>query len=301
MNVSLHNYQTHVNLIYMEEIIAWLIGIEEEAARLYKQSADFFSEDQEFAEFVRRLSLDEKKHLEILHVAKELTVWEKESHEIVSLDSRTRHEIANNLLLWKKRLTDNSFTKTDLVDLVISLEYSEWNTLFLYVINTLKHVHKEFIPAAARFQRHKKGIEHFLESHAEFHQQYQKIKTMPDILEENLLVVDDDPSITALLISLLENEGIVDHAINGDNALKKLQERYYAAIISDIEMPVMNGIEFYKRAIEIYPNMKERFIFFTSSFDQGILSFFRQNNLRYLSKPSRITDIRKTVSEILNR
>jgi two-component system chemotaxis response regulator CheY len=285
----------------MKEILAWLLGIEEEAARLYEQSADFFSEGQEFAEFLRRLSLDEKKHLEILHVAKELTVWEKESHEIVSLDSRTRHEIASNLLLWRKRLADNSFTRTDLVDLVISLEYSEWNTLFLYVINTLRHVHKEFIPAAAKFQRHKKAIEHFLESHPEFHQQYLKIKTMPDILEENLLVVDDDPSIAALLVSVLENEGIVDHAVNGDNALKKLQGRYYAAIISDLDMPVMNGIEFYKQAIEIYPNMKERFIFFTSSFDQDILSFFRQNNLRYLQKPSSITDVRKAVSEILSR
>jgi YesN/AraC family two-component response regulator len=46
----------------------------------------------------------------------------------------------------------------------------------------------------------------------------------------------------------------VETAKNGAEVFKKVRAGYYSAIISDVEMPLMNGIEFYKKAREISPS-----------------------------------------------
>ncbi len=59
------------------------------------------------------------------------------------------------------------------------------------------------------------------------------------------------------------------------------------------------AIDFYKKAIELYPTIKKRFLFFTGTFDYKIISYLNQNNLRYLVKPSPVKDIKDAVSKIL--
>lgn len=76
-------------------------------------------------------------------------------------------------------------------------------------------------------------------------------------------------------------------------------KKYYRAIISDIRMPVMDGVEFYNKAVEAYPGIKNRFLFYTAFAENEYKSFFEKNNLRYLSKPSGIKDIKHVVTDIL--
>ncbi|MBN1969955.1 MAG: response regulator [Candidatus Delongbacteria bacterium] len=60
-----------------------------------------------------------------------------------------------------------------------------------------------------------------------------------------ILVVDDDKDLRETLVQFLEIfDHSVDQAINGKNALEIFKENKYDCIISDIQMPVMNGIEF---------------------------------------------------------
>ena len=62
--------------------------------------------------------------------------------------------------------------------------------------------------------------------------------------EKRLLVVDDSLTIRSMLRKLLESEGFtVDIAINGRNAFDMLSEKTYDLIVSDVEMPLMNGFE----------------------------------------------------------
>ena len=117
---------------------------------------------------------------------------------------------------------------------------------------------------------------------------------------KKILIVDDNEIISATLEIVLADEGVVDCAANGRHALVKIAETSYDVLIVDMDMPVMNGLEFYKDAVKIFPAIKERIIFFTGTCDEGCLSFFRENNLRYLAKPSRLKEIRDSVKEILN-
>jgi CheY-like chemotaxis protein len=60
----------------------------------------------------------------------------------------------------------------------------------------------------------------------------------------NLLVVDDDSIIRMLLRTLLTAEGYrVITAADGEEALAKLAEQKIDLIISDVYMPVVNGIQ----------------------------------------------------------
>ena len=57
-----------------------------------------------------------------------------------------------------------------------------------------------------------------------------------------ILVVDDEPPLLDLLVSLLPNHE-VDTASNGSEALELLQRQTYDLVISDWGMPVVSGLE----------------------------------------------------------
>lgn len=64
---------------------------------------------------------------------------------------------------------------------------------------------------------------------------------------EKLLLVDDDPELTALLNTYLSNEGFtVEQVHNGEEGLKQALANDYAAIVLDIMLPGMNGIDILK-------------------------------------------------------
>jgi CheY-like chemotaxis protein len=285
----------------MKESIDWLIKIEDTSARIYEKAAAQFLDDKEFADFLMHLAKEEKQHYNHLCKAYELIKDKHDLNVIVSLDKDAAQEIEDYLLSIEKKTDDGILTKDDMISCVVSVEYSEWNHLFLYVMNTLRHDFKEFIPVAAEIHNHKKHIEHFLESHPEYKRYLKDMRGLIDIWKEKFLVVDDDVAIVDLLDALLADEGNVKKASNGEEALKMVGDEYFAAIITDVDMPLMNGIEFYNKAVEMFPNIKDRFLFFTGSLDDERESFFRENNLRYLTKPATITEVKNAVAGILYR
>ncbi|WP_024851005.1 response regulator [Hydrogenovibrio kuenenii] len=69
-----------------------------------------------------------------------------------------------------------------------------------------------------------------------------------------ILYVDDAPSMRKLVEMVLSPEFDITLASNGQEGLDAAQQSQYDVIISDINMPVMNGLEFLEnvRAIENY-------------------------------------------------
>jgi len=69
--------------------------------------------------------------------------------------------------------------------------------------------------------------------------------TVPGHPAYSVLLVDDEPAIRDLLAAELEEAGLEAHAAqDGIDALVKLRASLPHAIISDLEMPRMSGIEF---------------------------------------------------------
>lgn len=66
-----------------------------------------------------------------------------------------------------------------------------------------------------------------------------------------VLVVDDDPSITNLVCTFLAGKGFLcDHATDGLEALRLCEEHTYAAIVSDVVMPGMNGLQLARELVK---------------------------------------------------
>lgn len=79
---------------------------------------------------------------------------------------------------------------------------------------------------------------------------------MPEPSRNFVLLVDDEPAIRTLYSSLLRASGYeVCEAEDGIDALAKLRERLPNAIISDLEMPRMAGVELLKIVRYRFPRM----------------------------------------------
>jgi CheY-like chemotaxis protein len=78
------------------------------------------------------------------------------------------------------------------------------------------------------------------------------------------LVIDDEPSVTKALTTLLRRDGYTtDTADNGNRALALLQERRYDVILWDLRMPDLDGPTFYGILTRQYPALRRRVIFLT--------------------------------------
>ena len=81
-----------------------------------------------------------------------------------------------------------------------------------------------------------------------------------------ILVVDDQPLVAALIADLLALEGYeVETAKNGREALEKIAGRSYDLILSDLQMPELDGVGFYHELERQRPSLLPRLAFVSGS------------------------------------
>jgi len=116
-----------------------------------------------------------------------------------------------------------------------------------------------------------------------------------------VLVVDDDKQLASALQWILKDENyLVDVAFDGEEALLKVRVHEYDAVICDVMMPRLRGDEFFLRALQIRPDIGDRFIFITGfAADPKINRFLKQNDVKYLVKPFPVDGLIGCVKELL--
>ena len=73
---------------------------------------------------------------------------------------------------------------------------------------------------------------------------------------EDILVVDDDRTILELIKRILEPEGIVAHCVSsGEEALEKIKARTFSLMITDLNMPGVDGLELSRKGLKMAPQM----------------------------------------------
>lgn len=71
-----------------------------------------------------------------------------------------------------------------------------------------------------------------------------RMAVLNQALPRRILIVDDDELDLSLLTERLGAAGFeIERAMNGEEALKQLQRRWFPVVITDWQMPVMDGIE----------------------------------------------------------
>lgn len=115
---------------------------------------------------------------------------------------------------------------------------------------------------------------------------------------KKILVVDDEENARLGLSRLLTKEGYhVDTVSNGYEALNYLRERDVNLIVTDINMPEMNGITFLKELNKSFP--QSNVIMITAY--GGVESYIEAMNLgayEYINKPIKIEELKSILKKI---
>jgi len=116
-----------------------------------------------------------------------------------------------------------------------------------------------------------------------------------------ILVVDDERAIRGALERLLGKEFDVHTAAGGEEALAFLAKTPVDAILCDLSMPEMSGMELYERLKKRSPAQAQRFLFMTgSSHDPRIREFLDAHKDRpLLEKPFRKKEALDALARVL--
>jgi DNA-binding NtrC family response regulator len=116
---------------------------------------------------------------------------------------------------------------------------------------------------------------------------------------KDLLIVDDEPLVCESLKEMLALEGYkVDAVLNGNAVLEKLQEDHYQLILSDIQMPGLDGIELLK---ELKGRCPETDIIFITGHGhiEGAVEAIKLGAYDYITKPIDDLRLKLTISHAL--
>ncbi len=112
---------------------------------------------------------------------------------------------------------------------------------------------------------------------------------------EKILLVDDDTEFTEILSERMEAKGLaVDTAENGQTALKKIQEASYDAIILDLAMPGMDGIETLKLLLKKQPDLQVILLTGHATVQKGVEAI-KLGAMDFIEKPA---DLQKLLEKI---
>lgn len=283
----------------MKELIGWLKDIEHLASVAYRQAAALHAEDAEFSAFLCRIADDEAWHCQVMGNAADFLASGEEHLPAIAVDVATSEQIKGYFEEMQQGLDQHTLSKQGLIEKIMEAELSEWNKIFLYVVSQLKEKNSEFKYPAARIQAHIQEIERFAATLAGGAQIVEQIRALPKVWVENILIVDDEATITHLIRSLLEGAGNIDVAGNGQEALELIDRTYYKLIISDMSMPVMDGERLFEHVAARFPDANKRFLFMTGELTSERADFFKRRHLRYMTKPMHIKDLREEAAAIL--
>ncbi|MBN1466030.1 sigma-54-dependent Fis family transcriptional regulator [candidate division KSB1 bacterium] len=114
-----------------------------------------------------------------------------------------------------------------------------------------------------------------------------------------LLIVDDDDIVRESLVAVLTARGFeCAQAVNGRDALAQLQQSEFEVVITDIEMPEMNGIELLEAANRLLASTSFIIITAHASIHTAIEAL-RKGAFDYLLKPLNFQDLAIRVQKLI--
>jgi two-component system, chemotaxis family, chemotaxis protein CheY len=127
---------------------------------------------------------------------------------------------------------------------------------------------------------------------------------MPFAKHLDVLVVDDTSVSRALICNGLDEIGVLAHRIarDGEEALKALMVKPAHLVITDFEMPKLNGLGLLKALREYAPTSKIGVILVTGRGDKALIEQGRKLGLNnYLAKPFTTAQLRACVEAITGK
>src|ERR1035438_2695208 len=116
---------------------------------------------------------------------------------------------------------------------------------------------------------------------------------------KRILIVDDDPDVHQYLkVALKGVPGYFESAADGLDALQKIEAAHWDLVITDVIMPVMDGMELLERIYRMRPAMPV-VVMTVDSTAEKIVSAIRDHAFSWLQKPFTQQSIRDLVDSAL--
>lgn len=114
-----------------------------------------------------------------------------------------------------------------------------------------------------------------------------------------ILVVDDEEGARELFFTILSDEGYdVTLANNGEEALNRFKGDTYDLVVTDIKMPVMDGLQLLQ---EIRKTGSKTDVIMVTAYGE-VESYLKAMSLgaaEYINKPIRIKELKRIVHKVL--
>lgn len=121
-------------------------------------------------------------------------------------------------------------------------------------------------------------------------------------MNKKVLVVDDSATMRSMVTSTIEDMKGIDvvEASNGFEALKALPSQHFDLIITDINMPEINGLEIvhFVKNNPLYKTIP-LIILSTEHGEEDIKKGLALGAQRYITKPFEPSELKKIVKEVL--
>jgi CheY-like chemotaxis protein len=119
-----------------------------------------------------------------------------------------------------------------------------------------------------------------------------------------ILLIEDEPSVTAFLRAALERRGYsVEDAASGAEGLQKLDSREYSGVISDIRMPgSVNGAEVHAWIQQNRPDLCTRIILISGdTANSDTQTLLKQSGTPCIEKPFRVQQLITVVEKTFGK
>ena len=115
---------------------------------------------------------------------------------------------------------------------------------------------------------------------------------------KRILIVEDDEAIADIEKGVLEEEGFkVEVARDGVEGLEKVKQNIYDVIITDCDMPRMNGYALYLEVRNVNLDLAKRIMFASGH----ITNFIKSTGNRFLLKPFSPHQLLEVVNDFITQ
>src|SRR5262249_52313720 len=117
----------------------------------------------------------------------------------------------------------------------------------------------------------------------------------------SVLIVEDEEALASAVAEALSDAGLkAEWAGDGEDALARIRNTAYDAVICDLKMPRLDGVSFYRAIAAGVPTLARRVIFVTGDVaDPDAERFLEESGCRWLTKPFRLAELLRAVRDAL--
>jgi DNA-binding NtrC family response regulator len=132
-------------------------------------------------------------------------------------------------------------------------------------------------------------------------EQIRTLQPAKNLGKKPILLVDDEKNIRLTLSHSLEPLGLpIKTAVNGEEALQKLQEEEFSLLLLDLKMPGIDGMDVLHRVRERWPETCVIIITAHGTIDSAV-DAMKLGAVDFIQKPFSPQEIRNLVTRVMGR